>query len=160
MSWIKGGCLIQVTSGSGLQNIHNRLFAPLVETEELAIGEVGIGVTFKIHVDRSFKLEGRDVKRVETKIEDAKENDAAKIRKPRRSSNIMEQDRRCRRDKEQDRRCRRDKEQDRRCRRDKDPNRRCRLDINKLSIKVMEVMVRRMVTREFYIKILDMKEST
>jgi len=87
-----------------------------------------------------------------------------------RSSSIMEQDRRCRRDKEQDRRCRRDKEQDRRCRRnkdpdrrcrrDKDPNRRCRLDINKLSIKVMEVMVRRMVTREFYIKILDMKEST
>jgi len=67
-----------------------------------------------------------------------------------RSSNIKEQDRRCRRDKEQDRRCRRDKEQDRRC----------RLDMNKLSIKVMDVMGRRMVTREFYIKILDTREST
>jgi len=52
------------------------------------------------------------------------------------------------------------KEQDRRCRRYKEQDRRCRLDMNKLSIKIMDVMGRRMVTREFFIKILDTREST
>merc|ERR1719427_2139350 len=50
--------------------------------------------------------------------------------------------------------------QDRRCRRDKEQDRRCRLDMHKLSIKVMDVIGRRMVTREFYIKILDTRKST
>ena len=84
MSWTKSGCLIQVTSGLGLQNLHNRLFASLVETRELHLGKVGLGVTFKIHVDRSFRLEGRDVKRVEAKDEDSKERENANVRKPRR----------------------------------------------------------------------------
>eukprot|EP00092_Neocalanus_flemingeri_P041183 GFUD01044841.1.p1 GENE.GFUD01044841.1~~GFUD01044841.1.p1 ORF type:complete len:595 (+),score=173.71 GFUD01044841.1:159-1943(+) len=84
MNWAKIGCFIQVTSGLGLQHLHNRLFAPLVETDEFVIGEVGIGVTFKVHVDRSFRLEGRDVKRGENNDEVSKEKDNAKVRKARR----------------------------------------------------------------------------
>ena len=82
MNWIKNGCLVQVTSGLGLQNLHNRIFAPFVETEGLDKGEVGIEVNFKIHVDRSFKMEARDVKKVE-KNEDIKDV-VVKVRKPRR----------------------------------------------------------------------------
>jgi len=42
----------------------------------------------------------------------------------------------------------------------KEQDRRCRLDMNKLNIMVREAMGRKMVTREFYIKILDTREST
>jgi len=42
----------------------------------------------------------------------------------------------------------------------KEQDRRCRLDMNKLSIMVWEAMGRKRVTREFYIKILDTREST
>eukprot|EP00092_Neocalanus_flemingeri_P034806 GFUD01037878.1.p1 GENE.GFUD01037878.1~~GFUD01037878.1.p1 ORF type:complete len:594 (-),score=175.23 GFUD01037878.1:75-1856(-) len=83
MNWAKIGCFIQVTSGLGLQHLHNRLFAPLVETNELVLGEVGNEVTFKVHVDRSFRLEGRDVKRGDLNDEVSKEKDA-KVRKARR----------------------------------------------------------------------------
>ena len=47
-----------------LQNLYNRILAPLVETDGLDNGEVGTEVNFKIHVDRSFKMEARDVKKV------------------------------------------------------------------------------------------------
>eukprot|EP00092_Neocalanus_flemingeri_P041185 GFUD01044844.1.p1 GENE.GFUD01044844.1~~GFUD01044844.1.p1 ORF type:complete len:595 (-),score=167.27 GFUD01044844.1:77-1861(-) len=84
MNWAKIGCFIQVTSGLGLQHLHNRLFAPLVETNELVIGEVGNEVTFKVHVDRSFRLEGRDVKRGDNNDEVSQEKGNAKVRKSRR----------------------------------------------------------------------------
>ena len=61
MNWIKSGCLVQVTSGVGLQNLYNRILVPLVESDGLDNGEVGTEVNFKIHVDRSFKMEARDV---------------------------------------------------------------------------------------------------
>ena len=46
MNWIKSGCLVQVTSGVGLQNLHNRILAPLLETDGLDKGEVGTEVNF------------------------------------------------------------------------------------------------------------------
>ena len=61
MSWVKTGCLIQVTSGLGLKNLYNRIFVPSVETKEIDPGATGTEVRFKIHVDRNFKKEGRDV---------------------------------------------------------------------------------------------------
>jgi len=42
----------------------------------------------------------------------------------------------------------------------KEQDRRCRLDMSMLSIKARDVLGRRMVTREFFIKILDTREST
>ena len=59
MSWMKNGRLVRVTSGLGLQHLNNRLFAPFVEFQGLETGLAGAEVTFKIHVDRNFKMEGR-----------------------------------------------------------------------------------------------------
>jgi len=83
MSWIKNGCLIQVTSGQGLHHLNNRLFAPFVEVQGVETGLAGSEVTFKIHVDRNFKMEGRDVRKVEKMLEEPKE-EVRKTRKPRR----------------------------------------------------------------------------
>merc|ERR1719318_2383485 len=38
MSWIKNGCLIQITSGQGLHHLNNRLFAPFVEVQGVETG--------------------------------------------------------------------------------------------------------------------------
>jgi len=84
MSWTKNGCLLQVTTGLGLKNLHNRLFAPFVELQAIETGLSGAEVTFKIHVDRSFRMEGRDVKKTEKNYEEAMGKDIVKIRKPRR----------------------------------------------------------------------------
>merc|ERR1719318_937193 len=83
MSWIKNGCLIQITSVLGLQYLDNRLFAPFVEVQGVETGLAGSEVTFKIHVDRNFKMEGREVRKVEKMVEEPKE-EAKKTRKPRR----------------------------------------------------------------------------
>ena len=61
MSWVKTGCLVQVTSGLGLKNLSNRIFVLSVEIKEIEHGVTGIEVNIKIHVDRNFKKEGRDV---------------------------------------------------------------------------------------------------
>merc|ERR1719481_98023 len=61
MSWTFNGCLIQVTSGLGLQYLNNRIFAPFEEVHEIESGFTGDEVSFEVHVDRSFMLEGRNV---------------------------------------------------------------------------------------------------
>jgi len=61
MSWTFNGCLIQVTSELGLQYLNNRIFAPFEEVHEIESGFTGDEVSFEVHVDRSFKLEGRNV---------------------------------------------------------------------------------------------------
>jgi len=84
MSWVKTGCLIQVTSGLGLRNLNNRIFAPLVETKEIELGATGTEVCLKIHVDRNFKKEGRDVSKTENKSEEPDQRRTVKMRKQRR----------------------------------------------------------------------------
>ena len=84
MSWVKTGCLIQVTSGLGLINLNNRIFVPSVETKEIDQGATGTEVSFKIHVDRNFKKEGRDVTKTMKNPEEVEQKDAEKTRKQRR----------------------------------------------------------------------------
>jgi len=84
MSWVKTGCLIQVTSGFGLANLNNRIFAPFVETKEIEQGATGTEVCFKIHVDRNFKKEGRDVSKTEKNSEEPDQRQTGKMRKQRR----------------------------------------------------------------------------
>merc|ERR1719347_2314617 len=55
MSWVKTGCLVQVTSGLGLKNLNNRIFVPSIEIKDIEHGVTGIEVSMKIHVDRNFK---------------------------------------------------------------------------------------------------------
>jgi len=76
MRWVKTGCLVQVTSGLGLKYLDNRIFVPLVETRGIDSGVTGVEVTFKVHVDKNFKKEGRDVTKTLKKFEDP---DAEKI---------------------------------------------------------------------------------
>jgi len=85
MSWVKtgNGCLLQVTSGLGLKHLNNRIFAPFVETKGIEQGVTGTEVSFKIHVDRNFKKEGRDVMKTENNSLEP-EKEVVKTRKQRR----------------------------------------------------------------------------
>merc|ERR1719397_540072 len=64
MEWLKKGCLVQVTSGLGVNYLHNRIFAPKQETKSIPEGVVGTEVQFQVHMDSSFRVEARDVWRV------------------------------------------------------------------------------------------------
>ena len=55
MSWVKTGCLIQVTSGLGLVHLHNRIFSPFVEIEGIENRITGSEVSFKIHIVKNFR---------------------------------------------------------------------------------------------------------
>ena len=44
MEWLKKGCLVQVTSGQGVNYLHNRIFAPKHETKSIPDGVVGTGM--------------------------------------------------------------------------------------------------------------------
>ena len=78
MEWLKKGCLVQVTSGLGVNYLHNRIFAPKQETKSIPDGVVGTGmqssprffnvdllchtrsliaeVQFQVHMDSSFRV--------------------------------------------------------------------------------------------------------
>ena len=78
MEWLKKGCLVQVTSGLGVNYLHNRIFAPKKETKSIPDGVVGTGmqssprffnvdllchtrsliaeVQFQVHMDSSFRV--------------------------------------------------------------------------------------------------------
>ena len=57
--WIKSGCLIQVESRPELS--HNRIFAPYKECSDLKPFSVNLTVRFRIQMDKSFRLEAREV---------------------------------------------------------------------------------------------------
>lgn len=60
VEWLKSGsgCLIQVTSGLGASKPHNRIFAPSVECPPF---DEGVKVNFRVHMDRSLRVEARHV---------------------------------------------------------------------------------------------------
>jgi len=62
--WVKTGVLIQVTSGLGQdpEYEHNRIFAPFSECNSFNNSLVNVEVKFRIHMDKSLRVEARDVK--------------------------------------------------------------------------------------------------
>lgn len=69
MEWMEEGCLIQVTSGSGLSVVGNRLRCSGEECRSLQLGKLGGVVTFQLGMNSGLKLEAKHVKieMVETK---------------------------------------------------------------------------------------------
>ena len=61
--WVKTGCLIQVSSEADLA--HNRIFAPHQECSRLTNFPNNVSVTFKIQMDKTFRVEARDVSVIE-----------------------------------------------------------------------------------------------
>ena len=62
VSWVRTGCLIQVTSGLGAEKSHNRIFAPDSECLGLEAGDVGVEVIFHVHMDTALKVLARNVR--------------------------------------------------------------------------------------------------
>ena len=69
MEWMEEGCLIQVTSGSGLSIVGNRLSCSGEECRGMQLGKLGGVVTFQLGMNSALKLEAKHVKTemVETK---------------------------------------------------------------------------------------------
>ena len=61
--WVKTGCLIQVSSEADLA--HNRIFAPHQECPSLTNFSTNVSLTFKVLMDKSGRVEARDVSVVE-----------------------------------------------------------------------------------------------
>ena len=61
--WVKSGCLIQVNSDANLA--HNRIFAPHQECGNLKNFPNNVSLTFRIQMDKSFRVEARDVSVIE-----------------------------------------------------------------------------------------------
>jgi len=69
--WVKTGVLIQVTSGIGQdpEYSHNRIFAPFSECTSFSNSLVNVEVKFRIHMDKSLRVEARDVKLTKPEIQ-------------------------------------------------------------------------------------------
>merc|ERR1719210_2936401 len=63
VSWVRTGCLIQVTSGLGAEKSHNRIFAPDSACPGLKVGVAGVRVQFRVHMDQALRVEARNVRR-------------------------------------------------------------------------------------------------
>ena len=61
MEWREQGCLLQVTSGSGLANLANRLWCSEQQCNKLERGKLGVVVSFQLGVSATFRLEARQV---------------------------------------------------------------------------------------------------
>ena len=61
--WVRNGCLIQVSSEADLA--HNRIFAPHEECSSLMNFPSNVSVTFRIQMDKSGRVEARDISLVE-----------------------------------------------------------------------------------------------
>ena len=62
MEWKEHGCLLQVTSGSGLANLANRLWCEEKQCDILERGKLGVAVSFQLGVSATFRLEARLMK--------------------------------------------------------------------------------------------------
>ena len=65
--WVKTGCLIQVSSEAHLA--HNRIFAPHQECSNLAKFPANVGLTLRIHLDKSGRVEARNISVVDTPVQ-------------------------------------------------------------------------------------------
>ena len=93
VSWVRTGCLIQVTSGLGAEKSHNRIFAPDSACPGLEVGVAGVRVQFQVHMDQALRVEARNVRRTREHHdlqlswrEDAANNNTI-VQKPVKSSN-------------------------------------------------------------------------
>ena len=64
-NWVKTGALIQVSSPAKLS--HNRIFAPHQECSTLGSVATNVLVMFRVHVDKHFRAEAREVSMAEPK---------------------------------------------------------------------------------------------
>ena len=65
--WVKTGCLIQVWSEAHLA--HNRIFAPHQECSNLVKFPAKVSLTFRIHLDKSGRVEARDISVIDTPVQ-------------------------------------------------------------------------------------------